>query len=198
MKLIMIHSFKGGSGKTLFSVNVAEELAAQGNKVLLVETDFTMPVFHSIFSDIGPDIYINNFLEGQDTNLNNYTYAISSNENLNVIFADPQYNPSQKVFSQDQSWFLNKIVQLKKAIESLEYDFILFDTTPGSTLFMINLLLFTNHIFIMLRMDNQSIDGSIRLIDEIYSKTINLGKDVSVDIIFNQIPKVEQIKPVVD
>ncbi|MHA2502505.1 MAG: ParA family protein, partial [Candidatus Kariarchaeaceae archaeon] len=62
MRILMTHSFKGGSGKTIFSANIAKILARKGHKVLLIETDFDMPAFYSIFQDLNPDVYLNDFL----------------------------------------------------------------------------------------------------------------------------------------
>ena len=60
MKIILTHSYKGGSGKTLFSINVANVLASHFEKrVLLIEADFSMAAFQSIFNEFPRIISIN-------------------------------------------------------------------------------------------------------------------------------------------
>jgi MinD-like ATPase involved in chromosome partitioning or flagellar assembly len=46
MDSILVHSYKGGAGKTIVSVNLANQLKEVYNKkILLIEIDFKMPSF---------------------------------------------------------------------------------------------------------------------------------------------------------
>jgi MinD-like ATPase involved in chromosome partitioning or flagellar assembly len=47
--IITVHSYKGGTGKTLFSVNLAISLAKRGRKVCLLDLDFRAPSLNAIF-----------------------------------------------------------------------------------------------------------------------------------------------------
>ena len=48
-KIISIHSFRGGTGKSNIAANLATILAAKGNRVGLVDTDIQSPGIHAIF-----------------------------------------------------------------------------------------------------------------------------------------------------
>jgi len=179
MQKLMVHSFKGGSGKTLYSTNLANHLSRDKEKqVLLIETDFDMPAFQSIFTSSNPDIFLNDFLSSKSTQIDNYIYPVQ--DRYDVIFCDEVFNPSHKIFGRDQSWFSSKKMQLEEALSKLDYDFVIFDTKPGVGLFTINLLLITNYVFIMMRTDKQSIRGTL-----------------SLNLIINQIPDVPEIDPLV-
>ena len=47
---ISFHSYKGGTGKTNISGNLACYLVSKGYKVGLVDTDFSGPGIHALFS----------------------------------------------------------------------------------------------------------------------------------------------------
>ena len=57
-----------------------------------------------------------------------------------------------------------------------------------------------NNIFIILRPDRQSIDGTINLLDNVYSSAINVIKSpkVRVDMIINQTPDVDEMKELIE
>ncbi len=53
-KVVSIHSYRGGPGKSNFTANLAAALAMQGNRVGVVDTDVPSPGIHNIFS-LEPD-----------------------------------------------------------------------------------------------------------------------------------------------
>jgi MinD-like ATPase involved in chromosome partitioning or flagellar assembly len=48
-KIISIHSFRGGTGKSNMTANIATLLAAQGQKVGVIDTDIQSPGIHILF-----------------------------------------------------------------------------------------------------------------------------------------------------
>lgn len=48
-RLIAIHSFRGGTGKSNISGNVAAWLAMQGHRVGIIDTDIQSPGLHALF-----------------------------------------------------------------------------------------------------------------------------------------------------
>ena len=48
-KIIAVHSYKGGTGKTLMSTNLAAIFAMEKRKVSLFDMDFRAPSLHAIF-----------------------------------------------------------------------------------------------------------------------------------------------------
>jgi MinD-like ATPase involved in chromosome partitioning or flagellar assembly len=193
-KIILIHSFKGGTGKTLTSINLANLLSSQGKRVLLIESDFTMPAFHSIFSKYKPDIYLNDFLRETSTIIDQFIYPDGDAE-LGVIFCDDQFRTDDKIHYNDQNWFRAKKNQLHNTFENLNYDYIVFDCQPGPHLFTINLITLANEIILMLRPDIQSIQGTKILLERIYSKSIRINSENTpkFSLLFNQVPQFKDI-----
>jgi len=67
--IISVHSFRGGTGKSNSSSNIAAQLAAAGNRVAVVDTDVQSPGIHVLFGfteDI-PGKTLNDFLFGTGT-----------------------------------------------------------------------------------------------------------------------------------
>ncbi len=48
-KIISIHSFRGGTGKSNTTANVATLLAVQGGRVGVIDTDIQSPGIHILF-----------------------------------------------------------------------------------------------------------------------------------------------------
>ena len=49
-KIISVHSFRGGTGKSNTTANVAALLAAQGRRVGVIDTDIQSPGIHILFN----------------------------------------------------------------------------------------------------------------------------------------------------
>lgn len=189
----MLHSYKGGSGKTLFSTNIAQVLMNVYNKrVLLIESDFAMPSFQIIFDNHKPDIFFNDYLNSKEISIEEIIYP-NIDSDFGIIFCKEDFNPKDKVHSNDQAWFYEKLLQLKSDIAKLNYDFIIFDTSPGLHLFTINILTMTDYILLLMRPDSVSYRSLNFLLENIYGKSINLKGSKSFDlrVIINQVPKLD-------
>ncbi len=67
LDIIILHSQKGGPGKTTLSCNIAFELAKRGNKTVLIDLDIAQPTIQHIFHvpDEEIQITINDILLGE-------------------------------------------------------------------------------------------------------------------------------------
>ena len=66
-KIIAIHSYKGGTGKTSLSVNLAASLAKRGRKVAILDLDFRAPSLFSILKMEKSNVWLNDYLNGAST-----------------------------------------------------------------------------------------------------------------------------------
>lgn len=66
-KIVSIHSFRGGTGKSNLSANLATLLALQGQRVGIIDTDIQSPGIHVLFGLDEEDIIytLNDYLWGQ-------------------------------------------------------------------------------------------------------------------------------------
>ncbi len=63
--LIAVHSYRGGTGKSNITANLAVELARLGFKVGVVDTDLPSPGIHILFGVDQPALTINGLLYGE-------------------------------------------------------------------------------------------------------------------------------------
>ena len=61
-KIIAVHSYKGGTGKTLLSVNLAATFAKQGKKVGIFDLDFRAPSLFAILKAENSEVWFNDYL----------------------------------------------------------------------------------------------------------------------------------------
>ncbi|MCH8906661.1 MAG: AAA family ATPase [Candidatus Heimdallarchaeota archaeon] len=196
MILSAVHSYKGGSGKSLFSLNVANILRNNHEKrILIIESDFTMPSFQQIFVELNPDIFLNDYLNQDENPLEKYIYNTS--RGFDIIFVNEAYRSKDKVHGVEISWFLKKIGQIREGVNSLNYDHIIFDLSPGFHLFSISIFPIIDKIFLVMRPDYQSYQGLWRLIRVVYQKAV-LSEKLDCHLIFNQIPNYDLIDPVIE
>jgi cellulose biosynthesis protein BcsQ len=192
LKTILIHSFKGGAGKTTIAVNLAQELAIS-SKVLLMETDFKMPSFFGIFENINHSNYLNDFYKDLSIDLKKCIY--NYNKNYDVIFANPEVNPQDPVHSWDKRYHASRLRRLKEELNKLktQYDYIIFDTPPGAHFLVINNIALADIAVIIVRPNAIAIKGTFKMIEDIYFKTKSPDL-LRMLILFNQIPRVPMTK----
>ena len=61
-KIIAVHSYKGGTGKTSMSVNLAATFAKKGKKVCVFDLDFRAPSLFAILKTPNAEFWFNDYL----------------------------------------------------------------------------------------------------------------------------------------
>lgn len=82
-KVISIHSYRGGTGKSNFSANLATSVALRGHRVGVVDTDIQSPGIHNLFG-LEPENMnktLNSYLWGQAP-IEDTAYDVSDNIQL--------------------------------------------------------------------------------------------------------------------
>lgn len=54
--VVCVHSFRGGTGKSNLSANLAAQLSLRGRRVGVVDTDIQSPGIHVLFGLAGADV----------------------------------------------------------------------------------------------------------------------------------------------
>lgn len=184
-KVVMVHSYKGGTGKTAIAVNLARFLALKlQKKVLLVEQDIGGSSFKNIFH-IQPKAFWNDFYLNQRS----LKDLIIKTDDFDIICAKEQeislpegYGGSFKTF------YASQMERFKREIRYLsnKYDFIILDTRPGYSIDLINSIAASEVVFLISRLDTDNIETTIEMYDNIYSHF----QSKKIFIVQNQVPQI--------
>ena len=144
METIAFHSYRGGVGKTLLSVNSAVKLANLGNKVCLVDFDLRAPSFQSYLS-------FNSIVSHSMEKASSFTEFIickaepneiisHTNESsfdcvlLDVGILQKSTKVRKKLAQHSEGRILAKLFEFIRYCISEKYDFLIIDCMPGITI----------------------------------------------------------------
>ncbi|KYC43619.1 CDP-3,6-dideoxy-D-glycero-L-glycero-4-hexulose-4-reductase [Scytonema hofmannii PCC 7110] len=187
-KIIAVHSFRGGTGKSNLTANLAVALALQDQRVAIIDTDLQSPGIHALFN-------INETATGNT--LNDYLWNHCS-------IADTAYDVSSyleiagkgKVFLIPSSINAEEIARIvcegynvsilksgfKQLIEELQLDYLFIDTHPGLSRETLLSIALSDLLMVILRPDRQDFQGT--------AVTVNIARQLQVQMmmIVNKVP----------
>lgn len=161
--IVSIHSFRGGTGKSNTTANLAATLALRGMRVGVVDTDIQSPGLHVLFGLKGAEI---------EHSLNDYLWGRMSIQEVSLEVLPGKF--PGKIFLIPSSVRPDEIVQVlrdgydmkllttafRELSEALALDVLLIDTHPGlneETLFS---LAISSAVVIVMRPDQQDYEGT--------------------------------------
>jgi septum site-determining protein MinD len=190
-KIISVHSFRGGTGKSNTTANVTTILAAQGLRVGVVDTDINSPGIHILFG-------LNE--EAMHHTLNDYLWGKCSIEQTAHDVTDQLGAPiSGKIFLIPSSIKAGEIARVLREgydvgllndgfhdlIDTLDLDVLMIDTHPGLNEETLLSLAISDALAIILRPDSQDYQGT--------SVTVEVARKLEVPnlmLIINKVPSV--------
>lgn len=201
-KIIAIHSYKGGTGKTLLSINLSALYANRGRSVALLDLDFRAPSLHAIFKVQDTDYWLNDYLNGVceiRKALVDLSQTHTKKGRLLVGFANPSTEAIREMTAKDRKWemkALGRLLSLKTSLLSdTDLDYIIFDTSPGLQYSSINAIVSADLVLVVSGMDISDIKGTQRMIDELYElfekKTGLIMNKVFADILLSKTQRAE-------
>lgn len=174
-KIIAVHSYKGGTGKTSLSTNLAATFARRGKKVCLMDLDFRAPSLHAIFKKQNLDYWLNDYLNGIceiDKVLVDVTKEHGNGGKLMVALANPTTEAIRDMTAKDRKWemkALGRLLSLRSALlNDGDFDYIIFDTSPGLQYSSINAIVAADVVLVVTSLDASDINGSQRMTSELY------------------------------
>jgi MinD-like ATPase involved in chromosome partitioning or flagellar assembly len=187
--IIALHSYKGGTGKTLLSVNLATLFAKMGKKVCLLDLDLRAPSIHSIFKN-GTNYWVNDYLSRTckiEKVLSDCTTEDMAKGKLLVGFANPSTEAIREMESKDRKWemaALGRLFSLKTALlKDMHLDYVFFDTSPGLQYSAINAIVSADIVLVVMSTDKSDVEGTQRMMHDLYELF-----EKKTGIIINKIP----------
>ena len=175
-QIIAVHSYKGGTGKTLLSVNLAATFARRGSKVCLFDLDFRAPSLYAILNVSNTDCWLNDYLNGTceiNKVLVDISSKISREGKFFVGLANPATEAIREMSAKDRKWemrALGRLLSLKnKLLNDEEFDYLIFDTSPGLQYSSINAIVAADFVVVATTGDRSDVDGTQRMLRELYN-----------------------------
>ncbi|HUK85296.1 MAG TPA: MinD/ParA family protein [Candidatus Acidoferrum sp.] len=175
-KIIAVHSYKGGTGKTLLSVNLAATFAKNGKKVCLFDLDFRAPSLFAILKAENSEYWFNDYLNNTvdiDKVLVNLSDRVPGNGKFFAGLANPATEAIRDMSSKDRKWEMRALGRLLALRESLlidqSFDYIFLDTSPGLQYSSINAIVAADFVVVATTGDRSDVDGTKRMLKELYS-----------------------------
>jgi len=154
---ISFHSYKGGTGKTNISANLASFLVSKGLKVGLIDTDVSGPGIHALFS-LKTKKTLVDFLQGK-AGLEEIVYR-HGNEELYIIPSDA-IEEDIVSFSRDPAQAKEKLQSLLREFQSrYNPDHMIFDCSPGLNRSSLLVMGMSEISIVVSTLDKQDIRGT--------------------------------------
>jgi MinD-like ATPase involved in chromosome partitioning or flagellar assembly len=175
-KIIAVHSYKGGTGKTSMSVNLAATFAKNGKKVCLFDLDFRAPSLFAILKAQNVETWFNDYLNNTceiGASLIDMSSKISGNGKFFACLANPSTEAIRDISSKDRKWEMRALGRLLALRESLlrdqKFDYLIFDTSPGLQYSSINAIVAADFVVVATTGDRSDVDGTKRMLAELYN-----------------------------
>jgi septum site-determining protein MinD len=165
-KIISIHSFRGGTGKSNMAANVATLLAAGGQRIGVVDTDIQSPGIHVLFgmSQETMSRSLNDYLWGRcEIGAAAYDVTSSLDEGLagRVFLIPSSSNASDIARVMQDGYDVGLLNQgFRSLMTELELDALIIDTHPGLNEETLLSIAICEALAIVMRPDQQDYEGT--------------------------------------
>src|SRR3954453_5057204 len=165
-RIVSLHSYRGGTGKSNLTANLATTVALQGKRVGIVDTDIQYPGIHDIFGlDKGHiNRALNEYLWGQcaieDTAYDITPPPVAARKGtMYLIPSSIKAGEIARVLREgyDVGLLTDGFQDL---IRELELDYLLIDTHPGVNEETLLSFAVSDHLLLIMRPDSQDLQGT--------------------------------------
>ena len=166
-RIVSVHSFRGGTGKSNLTANVAGLLAAGGARVAVVDTDIQSPGIHVLFGLEGTDgAGLNEFLWGTRAITDvaiDVTARVAAHTpvagSLHLVRASVQANEIARVLHEGYDV---AVLQdgLRDLAATLDLDVLMIDTHPGLNEETLLSIMVSDALVVLMRPDRQDFEGT--------------------------------------
>lgn len=178
-RTVSIHSYRGGTGKSNITANVAAQLARRGRRVCIVDTDIQSPGIHALFG-LDPRTVrftLNDYLWGRcsvEETAVDVTEAVNRNAEIggrgpvtgSVFLVPSSLRPGEIARIIREGYDVNALNHGFRDIgEALNLDYLLIDTHPGVNEETLLSIAVSDCLFLVLRPDVQDYQGTAVALD---------------------------------
>jgi MinD-like ATPase involved in chromosome partitioning or flagellar assembly len=163
--IISIHSFRGGTGKSNTTANVATLLAAAGKRVGVIDADIQSPGIHVLFGIAGDDVRgsLNDFLFGTRT-LSDVALDVTNGDGEaggRLFLIPSSMEPGEITRVLREGYDPHRLTSgLRDLVQELSLDVLLIDTHPGLNEETLLSLVLSHSLLIVMRPDEQDYEGT--------------------------------------
>lgn len=171
-KIVLVHSFRGGTGKSNTTANLATAIACTGQRVAVIDTDIQSPGIHTLFGleqETPLKHTLNDYLWG-NCSIEETAYDVSPEsvkQHNGSIFLLPS-----SIEAEDMTRVLHEgyDVRLLKhgfsnLVKALNLDYVFVDTHPGLNEETLLSIAIANILVVILRPDRQDFQGTAVMVD---------------------------------
>lgn len=190
-KIVSIHSFRGGTGKSNTTANLAALLAAQEHRVGVVDTDIASPGIHVLFGlEEGGMVHsLNDYLWGK-CEIQETAHDVTPNLGGDIqgrVFLVPSSIKAGEIARVLREGYDVGLLNdgFHDLIESLDLDVLMIDTHPGLNEETLLSIAISDVLLIILRPDQQDYQGT--------GVTVDVARKLSVPqmmLVVNKVPAV--------
>jgi len=191
---ITVHSLRGGTGKTLVSINLAAYLATLGYRVFIIDMDLGAPSLQTYIKDF-PDKHINDYFSdglGLEQIFFDATKLAGNDVSGKLFMAIANFKGSfiSKLADSDKQQSMEQLYKLINLVKEIlpadpwNADFIILDTSPGFSKESLNCVAATDHLILMLRLVNADLGGTGEML-----KTLHMALKPHTSLVLNQVPQ---------
>ena len=165
-RIISIHSFRGGTGKSNMTANLSTYCALQGKRVGIVDTDIQSPGIHVLFG-LDEDhmvLALNDYLWGKCA-IEETAYDVSPKEvkaQGGSIFLIPSSIKAGEIAKVLREGFDVGLLNdgFQELLSRLELDYLFIDTHPGLNEETLLSIAISDIVVLILRPDKQDFQGT--------------------------------------
>ncbi|HVN16428.1 MAG TPA: MinD/ParA family protein [Anaerolineales bacterium] len=170
-RIVSIHSFRGGTGKSNVAANLAALLAAEGERVGVVDTDIASPGIHVLFNLDEAEIKhsLNDYLWGK-CSIEDAAHDVTAHLNSAVkgqIFLIPSSIKAGEIARILREGYDVGLLNdgFRAVAKDLKLDFLLIDTHPGMNEETLLSIAISDVLIVIMRPDQQDYQGTAVTVD---------------------------------
>ena len=184
-KIVSIHSFRGGTGKSNITASLASLVARSGKRVGVVDTDIQSPGIHVIFgmNETNVEHTLNDYLWGR-CSIQDAAYPVPQPVGeLSIIPSSIKTNEIARILREGYDvTMLNE--GFRDLVRELSLDYLFIDTHPGLNEETLLSIAISDILFIVMRPDRQDYQGT--------GVTVEVARKLAVPELYLVVNKVPQ------